>query len=102
MNRHYIVVKDVHYYSSRYKKAITVKKGFISDGATGAPDIKSFSWLVHDWLYEKKCFDDGTPCSYKQANLILRDILVCEGHKFEAIIWYAAVELFRKLFDYNY
>lgn len=81
------------YYSSRYKKRVTVRKGYPSDGATGARDIDSEAWWVHDKLCDTGKFDDGTPCTNWQASMILKDILKSEGRWFRARSWFIATWL---------
>jgi len=82
------------YYSKRYKKHITVPYGYPSDGATGAIDIDSNGWWVHDVLCDKGVFDDGTPCTNWQASTILSDILREEGRWVRAIYWWPFTYLF--------
>ena len=41
---------EIKYYSKRYNKHVTVPKGYNSDGATGAIDIYSDAWWIHDKL----------------------------------------------------
>ena len=76
------------YYSAGYDKFITVPAGYPSDGATGARDINSLSWWVHDVLCDFGVFDDGTPCTNWQASTILSDILKAEGRWFRARSWF--------------
>jgi len=66
------------FYSKRYGKWITVPIGFKCDGSTWSPNI-GWSWLFHDWLFAKGKFDDGTPCKWRQANMIMRDVMTDEG-----------------------
>lgn len=82
------------YYSSRYDKFVYVPKGYASDGATGARDISSLSWWVHDVLCEFGMFEDGTPCNNWQASMILSDILSAEGRWFRSKSWFIATWLF--------
>lgn len=77
----------INYYSERYGKSVTVTKGYPSDGATGALDIWSEGWWVHDVLCDRGTWDDGTPCTNWQASTILSDILKAEGRKYRAIYW---------------
>jgi len=77
----------ITYYSPRYKKTITVKPK-IYDGATGAIDINSASWWVHDQLCNTGKFDDGTKCSNWQASQVLQDILKDEGRWARASYWF--------------
>lgn len=78
----------------RYKKTVTVPEGYQSDGATGAIDIFSEAWWVHDKLCDTGLFDDGTKCNNKQASQILSDILKKEGHWIRAQYWYTFTWLF--------
>lgn len=88
--------RDTHltYYSRRYSKRISVPKGYKSDGATGAIDIDSDGWWVHDKLCDTGKFDDGTPCTNWQASMILKDILKSEGRWFRARSWFVMTYLF--------
>ena len=83
-------VNDVHidYFSKRYNKHVLVKVGYESDGATGARDILSDAWWVHDVLKEFKVFEDGSKCSNWQASNILSDILKRDGYWFRARSWF--------------
>lgn len=85
------------YYSKRYKKNITVEEGYPSDGATGAFDIDSKSWWVHDVLCDKKKFDDGTECTNWEASCILSDILWEEGRWLRSFGWKWSTYLWRKM-----
>lgn len=90
----YEVLFNVAYFSKRYRKYITVEAKDISDGATTAPDIDSFSWLFHDEVCEEGAFNDGTKATNWQASKILSDILSEEGKWFRAKTWFAATWLF--------
>lgn len=63
-------------------KKITVKKGFLSDGASGGPDY-GCSWIFHDWLYSVHKFDDETPLTRGEV-----DELMCQVLLSEQIGWY--------------
>jgi hypothetical protein len=85
----YQVIKDYHYFSPRYKKHVvarTTDKPY--DGATGAIDINSYGWLIHDVLCRDGCFSDGSKCTNWQASTILSDILKSEGRWFRARSWF--------------
>ncbi len=84
----YLNKKEIVYYSKRYNKFITVPFNYPSDGATGAIDIDSDSWWVHDKLCDTGKFDDGTPCTNFQASTVLSDILRSEGRWCRAIYWW--------------
>jgi hypothetical protein len=86
--------KTLVYHSERYDKTVTVPEGYLSDGATGAIDIYSDGWWVHDKLCDTGIFDDGTPCTNKQASTILSDILRSEGRWCRAIYWWPMTYLF--------
>ena len=79
---------------SRYSKEVVVTAGSRSDGATGAWDITSRSWWVHDQLCNTGKFEDGTPCTNLQASTILSDILKSEGRWFRARTWFSMTLLF--------
>lgn len=84
----YVVHSEFTYYSKRYDRKVICEVGFDSDGATGARDINSMSWLVHDKLCDTACFHNGVPCTNLQASTILRDILLSEGRWFRANSWF--------------
>jgi hypothetical protein len=79
---------NIRYYSKRYKKWVHVDKGFPSDGATGAIDIYSESWWVHDKICKTGTWQDGTCISNWQASQVLQDILVDEGRLFRSRYWF--------------
>jgi len=85
---HYIVHTEYKYYSKRYNKWIVAHVGMPTDGATGALDINSFSWLIHDKLKVRKTFEDGTKCSNWKASCVIYDILKRDGFWFRARSWY--------------
>ncbi len=75
-------------------KSVTVPAGYPSDGATGARDIDSDGWWVHDKLCDTGKFDDGSACTNLQASMILYDILKSEGRWFRARSWLVTTWLF--------
>ena len=91
--------KEIIYISPRYQKRKTVPEGYISDGATGATDIYSNAWWVHDILKDEKTWDDGTACSNAQASFVIYDILVSEGRWFRARTWFVATYLWGSFAD---
>lgn len=93
-NGKYRLDKAITYYSKRLKKHITVPAGYISDGATGAMDISSRAWWVHDILCDRGETDDGTKISNWQCSCVLHDILKEEGRYWQAKRWGAATWLF--------
>lgn len=90
----YVVTEDITYFSKRYDKHVIAYKGDIFDGATGAIDIDSKGWIIHDVLCRDGTWDDGTPCTNWQASTVLSDILKDEGRWFRARSWFAATWLF--------
>lgn len=82
------------YLSPRYNKKVIVPEGFESDGATGAIDIYSDSWWIHDKLCNTGTWEDGSPCTNWQASTVLSDILREEGHTLRAIYWWPATWFF--------
>lgn len=85
---------EIKYHSKRYNKYLTVPEGYISDGATGAIDIWSEGFWVHDLACDRGTFDDGTKMNNWQASTILSDILKHEGRWFRARSWFVATWLF--------
>jgi len=81
---------QIDYYSERYDKAVTVPKGYQSDGATGALDIFSESWWVHDVLCDRGTWDDGTPVNNWEASRVIADILKSEGRWLRSKYWFWA------------
>ena len=90
----YTLLEDILYHSKRYDKAVICRKGMVSDGATGAIDIASLSWVVHDQLCNTGLFADGSPCTNLQASFVLHDILEEKGHGVRKYTWFVATWLF--------
>lgn len=86
----YICIENFTYNSKRYNKYIVVHKGYPSDGATGAKDINSNGWWVHDILSEYNRFSDGSHCSILQSSWVLHDILKEEDRCIRAKTWFVA------------
>ncbi len=82
------------YYSTRYNRSVTVPLSFMSDGATGAPDLNTDAWWVHDVLCDKGTWDDGTPIDNWDASTVLGDILWHDGYRFLAVVWWWATWLY--------
>lgn len=89
----YRLNEDLTYYSERYKKRISVPKGRISDGATGAMDITSRGWWIHDELCLLGHWDDKTPLTNWQCSQVLQDILTEEGRVWQGRRWFWATLL---------
>ena len=89
----YRLLEDYEYVSPRYGKQVVCPAGMESDGATGAFDIYSAAWWVHDNLCETAEWSDGTPVNAFQAATVLGDILVSEGRVWRGIYWWWATYL---------
>ncbi len=83
----YILLEKLIWLDKATDKFITVPKYFISDGASGAIDIKSKGWWIHDWLCEENGYDDGTYCNNWNASRILSGILFSERRPFRSLYW---------------
>lgn len=83
----YILDEAYVYTSPRYGKKVILSKGMLSDGATGAMDIVSLAWWVHDKLCNTMRWADGTPCSRWQGSNVISDILKSEGRWARAWYW---------------
>lgn len=81
---------EIRYFSPRYKKWVIVPVGYPSDGATGAMDIYSDSWWVHDKLCDTGVWEDGTCVSNWQASRVISDILKAESRWLRAQFWFWA------------
>ncbi|MBV5330605.1 MAG: hypothetical protein JZU65_23740 [Chlorobium sp.] len=90
----YQLDETIVYYSPRYRKTITVPAGYISDGATGAMDIASRAWFIHDALCQFGAWDDGTKLSNWQCSQVLQDVLTDEGRYWQSKRWFWATFLF--------
>ena len=62
---------------------VTIPQGFTHDRFSFAPDLKSaiVGAIVHDWLYETHEFDGGIPCTKKQADQVLKELIFELGKK---------------------
>lgn len=95
----YRVFKDKSYFSRRYGKRVDIKASDKPyDGATGAKDINSFSWLFHDVLKRDKRFSDGSECTNHQASTVLYDIMKAEGRWFRCHSWFLGTLLWGAIF----
>lgn len=90
----YVVLINICYYSLRYKKWILIEVGDYSDGATGAKDINSFVWLMHDDLCRTGKWEDGTDCNNWQASQVTQDILDVEDRWLRRNTWFWMTWLF--------
>jgi hypothetical protein len=100
----YTATEDHTYYSPRYGKSISWKKGDKSDGATYAPDISFEAFFAHDVMCERGTWDDGTPCTRWEASNVYSDILKSKGkwawtvshHRKWATYWFGGKKLQKK------
>ena len=83
----YVCLETYRYFSPRYEKRVTIYEGQVRDGASGAFDIKSSSWWVHDQLCADGCWADMSPVTAIQAASVLSDILWAEGRWARAFYW---------------
>jgi len=90
----YVSTNEYRYYSKRYNRWAVIPQGFWSDGATGARDIQSDAWWVHDKLCNTGSWEDGTLIDNWTASTVLGDILWRDGFKARAIWWWWATYLF--------
>ena len=99
----YLLLAEIRFYSKKYDKWVICKPGMLSDGATGAMDIESESWWVHDELCATGMWSDGTACNNWQASRVISTILFREWkHKpfkrpvrgIRAVLWRPATWLF--------
>lgn len=90
----YKLNETIAYHSRRYGKTVTVPAGMISDGATGAMDITSRGWWIHDRLCNTGIWDDGTPLTNWQCSQVLQDVLTEEGRRWQGHRWFWATWLF--------
>jgi len=70
----YELLEDFLYISPRYMKHIMIRKGYY-DGATGAIDITTKAWWIHDQICNKPFWNDGTPITAWMASRVLYDVL---------------------------
>lgn len=85
--KRYVLDEDYTYHSDRYDKDVILRKGYTSDGATGAFDIVSAAWWIHDKLCEDMAWSDGTPCTRWQGSRVCSDILKAEGRWARQFYW---------------
>jgi len=80
--------EEFTYYSKRYNKRITVLFDEKSDGASGAFDIDSDSWWVHDTAKKYQVWDDGSKITNWQASFVIYDLLLKEDYYIRARTWF--------------
>ena len=59
------------YYSPRFNRTLTVPTGFYSDGATGARDVDTDAWWVHDVICRYGKWDSGELIDNFTASTVL-------------------------------
>ncbi len=85
----YTLVTDTLMYTCpRTQRTVTVYSGYGSDGATGAIDIRSSSWWIHDRVCKTGEWDNGDKMTNLEASTILSRILWEENHKFRSGYWF--------------
>lgn len=85
---------EIRYYSARYDRWVVVPEDRWSDGATGALDMFSRAWWIHDELCNTGHWAGGTSCDNWQASTVLSDVLREEGRALRAVGWWGATWLF--------
>lgn len=95
--KRYELLEDILYFSKRYNRVVYIEAPYRSDGASGAIDIASKGWWVHDKLCEDKAWADGSPCSAWQSSMVLYDIMVSEGYTVRAPVWAFFTFAFQKI-----
>lgn len=84
----YYAPRKMTWTDSKTGNTVTVPKGYPSDGASGpAIDIYSNAWWFHDVLCDRGTWDNGTPCTAKDASRVLKDVLNKEGRHIRAPFW---------------
>ena len=89
----YEALCGITYHNKRYNRYAVVKKGQVRDGATGAIDVVSLAWWVHDQLCADGTWANGEAVTRWQAATVLHDILAAEGRWFRARSWWIATWL---------
>lgn len=84
----WILLETFERYSERYKRWIRCDKGMLSDGATGAFDIVSAAWWLHDQVCNTGKWKDGTRLTNWQASQVLQDELRAEGRYSRSKYWF--------------
>lgn len=66
---------------------IVVPIGFLTDGATFAPDL-GIGWLLHDYLYATHLISLEVICTKDIADQLLKCVLYYENFFFSSYMWY--------------
>lgn len=78
---------EIRYYSERYGEWVVVPEGRWSDGATGALDLWTRAWWVHDEICRSGRWHSGSRITNWQASAVISDILREEGRWIRACVW---------------
>lgn len=97
------IVTETYVYDDN-QNLIMVPTGFLADGATMAPDIKSASWVVHDYLYATHEFEGNPPCTREEADQVMTNILIHENYNifgwlFSMVSYINPFKLFAKAWE---
>ncbi len=79
----YVTLSEFSYTFGDYN--IVIPKGFLTNGATFAPDYTS-AFIFHDYLYGSHSFTSGQQCTREEADFVMEQIL-----KNERIGWYVSL-----------
>ncbi len=87
------------------KKRVTVRRGFLTDGATCGPDLGA-AYVYHDHLYCTHAFDGGVPCTRQEADEVMRKVLRRDGlyvyaNVFRLLAWLNPGWAFSKAWNAN-
>ena len=78
------------YHSSMFNQDVEIFEGDRSDGASGAFDIKSNSWWIHDKICKTGCWKSGQKMCNFVASTVIGNILATEGHYRRSVYWWFA------------
>lgn len=75
-NEQYYYVVQTPFIVTIDGKQLTVPEGFLTDGASGGPDVTPAAWVCHDYLYAGGKFDNDEAPSRAEADKLMYDILM--------------------------
>lgn len=75
----YVLEAPIYYYSKRYKKSISIPKGYPSNGADVVRDVCPLGFFVHDVICYRGKWDDGSKMTNREASTVYADILKEKG-----------------------
>jgi len=73
----YVVTSPFELKNANKRWHVIVPIGFVCDGSSGGPDW-GCSWMFHDLLYCKQMYENGRPCSRKDADTLMSCVLKWE------------------------